>query len=77
MIGGAVKHKSLQKFNIALKKASTTLFRPIYYILWVNFYILRMGIFIILFTTKNQLLTCNTIKAKNQCFTIRTNTDLT
>ena len=24
MIGGAVKHKSLQKFNIALKKASTT-----------------------------------------------------
>lgn len=52
MIGGAVKHKSLQKFNIALKKASTTLFRPIYYILWVNFYILRMGIFIILFTTK-------------------------
>ena len=68
MIGGAVKHKSLQKFNIALKKASTTLFRPIYYILWVNFYILRMGIFIILFTTKNQLLTCNTIKAKKPMF---------
>ena len=51
MIGRQVLHKSLQRFNISAQTAPTTQFRPIYYILWVNFYILRMEIYIILFTT--------------------------